>query len=253
MKKLMPVFLFTILSSAVFNASAAVSEQSLECTEEEIGAYIDKSGFKKGSGFNTIPTTDEFIKAAIEKKKIEEGDNADDCITIFDEGISMQGVKDKFKGIMDIINDPMGGLSKAGSMAKDRMTQIYNETSEQVSKDICDRLSKDTVSGATGDQIDKIYKEQTKDSVLQGTSVDSEELFKNGGGIGGGQQTKDPSDAFGKNFTYQIIKNQVGKNSSSIARILDISNPNQAGVIGKETGKILDSTLDKIESSIFGD
>lgn len=257
MKKIIPAFLFTVLYSAMFNLNAAETSQSLECSEEEVNAYLDQSGFKKGKGFNTIPTTEEFIKAEIEKKKIEDGENADDCLTIFDEGIDMSSAKDKLQGIMDIINDPMGGLSSAGQKAKDRMLEIYNTTEEQINKGICDRLSTDKVAGAAGDQIGKIYKEETKDTVLYGTKVNPEEIFVNGGGFGGGinggGSTVDPSDVFGKNFTYQIIKNQIGKNSSSIARILDIGNPNQAGVIGDAVGDILDSNLDIIEDSIFGD
>lgn len=246
MKKIMPVFLFTVLSTAMFNLNAADNDQNLNCTDDEVSVYIDQSGFKKGKGFNTIPTIDEFIKAEIEKKKIQDVDNVDDCITIFDEGINMDKGKDKLQSIMDIINDPMGALSSAASKARDRLNDLFNNASEQVNKGICDRLSKDNVYGAAGDQIGKIYKQQTKDTVLQGTRVNTDEIFKNGGG------PKDPSDAFGKNFTYQIIKNQIGKNSSSIARILDISNPNQAGVIGNATGNITNDVLDKIEESIFG-
>lgn len=256
MKKIIPAFLFTVLYSAMFNLNAAEVSQSLECSEEEVSAYLDQSGFKKGKGFNTIPTTEEFIKAEIEKKKIEGDENTDDCITIFDEGIDMSKGKDKLQGIMDILNDPMGGLSSAGKKAKERMFEIYNSSQEQMSKGICERLSTESVTGAAGDQIGKIYKESTKDTVLYGTKVNPDEIFVNGGGFGGGingGSTVDTSEVFGKNFTYKIIKNQIGKNSSSIARILDIGNPNQAGVIGNAVGDILDSNLDIIEDSIFGD
>ncbi len=251
MKRIIPALAITILSSSIMTAYAANTESSIDCTDEEINAYMDQSGFKKKRAFNTIPNTEEYIKAEIERKRIEEGAEADDCLTIFDEGVDTSKVDDVLTTIKDILKDPMGGLSKAGDMASERIGEMYEKTTEQMKKGICERLSTEGVTEAAGDQIDKIYREQTKDTTLYGTRVNTSDIFTNGGGIGG--STVDPSEAIGKNFTYQIIKNQIGKNASSIVRILDISNPNQADVISDVGGDILDDNIDAIEDSIFGD
>lgn len=252
MRKIIPTLLLTVLSSSIMNIHAStVVENSMDCSEEEVNAYMDESGFKKKRAYNTSPNTSEFIKAEIEKKKMDGGEDADDCVTIFDEGVDMSKAGGMMSTIEDIINDPMGGLSKAGSMATDRVKELYEQTSKELEKGLCERLSTEGVSDSVGDQINKVYKTETKDSVLYGTKVDASDILKSGGGIGGGT-TVDPSDAVGKNFTYQIIKNQIGKNASSIARILDISNPNQAQVIQDVTGDILNDNLDILENSIFG-
>lgn len=251
MKKFIPALAITILSSSIMTAYASTTESSIDCTDEEINAYMDQSGFKKKRAFNTIPNTDEYIKAEIERKKIEEGAEADDCLTIFDEGVDTSKADEVLTTIKDVLNDPIGGLSKAGDIASERIGEMYEETTKQMKKGICDRLSTEGVTDSVGDEIDKIYKEETKDTALYGTRVNSEDILTNGGGIGG--STVDPSEAIGKNFTYQIIKNQLGKNSGYIARILDISNPNQAGVISDAGGDILDDNIDALEDSIFGD
>ena len=253
MIKVIPILVLSVLSSSIMSVYANTVENSMECTEEEINAYMDQSGFKKKKAFNTIPNTEEYIEAEIAKKRIEEGANADDCVTIFDEGIDTTKGTDMLGTIKGIISDPMGGLSKAGSMATDRIKELYEQTNKQLEKGLCERLSTSGVTETVGDQIDKVYKNQTKDTVLYGSKVNTSDIFTNGGGIGGGNVSVDPSEGIGKNFTYQIIKNQIGKNSSSIARILDISNPNQAEVISDVAGDILNDNIDTIEDSIFGD
>lgn len=253
MIKIIPILVLSVLSSSIMSVYATTVENSMDCTEEEVNGYIDQSGFKKKKAFNTIPNTEEYIKAEIAKKRIEEGANADDCVTIFDEGIDTTKGNEMLGTITDIINDPMGGLSKAGSMATERIGDLYKQTNKELEKGICERLSTESVTETVGDQVDKVYKTETKDTVLYGSKVNTSDIFKNGGGIGGGNVSVDPSAGIGKNFTYQILKNQIGKNASSIARILDISNPNQAEVAGDAAGDILNDNLDIIEDSIFGD
>ena len=87
MIKIIPILVLSVLSSSIMSVYATTVENSMDCTEEEVNGYIDQSGFKKKKAFNTIPNTEEYIKAEIAKKRIEEGANADDCVTIFDEGI----------------------------------------------------------------------------------------------------------------------------------------------------------------------
>jgi hypothetical protein len=252
MIKVIPILVLSVLSSSIMSVYATPVENSLDCSETEINSYMDQSGFKKKKAFNTLPNTEEFIKAEIAKKKVENGEDADDCVTIFDEGVDTTKSGELLGTISEIMNDPMGGLSKAGTMATDRMKDLYEQTHAQLKKGLCERLTTESVTGSIGDQVDQVYKAGTKDTVLQGAKVNTSDIFTNGGGIGGGGATADPSEAIGKNFTYQILKNQLGKNASSIARMLDITNPNQADVVGDVTGDILDDNLDTLEDSIFG-
>jgi len=108
----------------------------------------------------------------------------------------------------------------------------------------------DNVQNTVGDRLNKVYRESTGDTVLSGTQVNMDNILT-GGGINGGT-TIDPSDAIGKNFTYKIIKNQIGKNGSTIAKLLDINNPNQAGRVIDYGSGAVDDQLDTIEDAIFG-
>jgi hypothetical protein len=154
--------------------------------------------------------------------------------------------------MQDILNDPVGAATKAGEAAQERVSDVYNGMSEQLKKGVCDRLSTKGASKTVGDQVDTLYKSQTKDTALSGTKVNTSDILGNGGGIGGGQTTADPSDAVGKNFTYNIIKNQLGNSSSSIAKLLDFSNPKQGGAIVDYGSDIVNDNLDSIVDSIFG-
>jgi len=123
--------------------------------------------------------------------------------------------------------------------------------SGELKKGVCERLTMESVSKTVGDQIDSLYKSQTKDTALSGTKINTSDILGNAGGIGG-QTTADPSDAIGKNFTYNIIKNQLGNSSSSIAKLLDFTNPKQGSAIVDYGSDIVNDNLDSIVDSIFG-
>lgn len=251
MKRIFPLF---ILACAIQTANAAPIN-SLDCSDDEIAKYVDQSGFQKKRGFNTIPNTTEYIPAYAEKVAKENGpEAAAQCNTIFTDGVDMSKAGDVFGSMKDILNDPVGAATKAGSMAQDRVTDIYNGMTEQLDKGVCDRLTMKSVSNTAGDQIDTLYKSQTKDTALSGTKINTSDILGNAGGIGGsnGQTTADPSDAIGKNFTYNIIKNQLGNSSSSIAKLLDFTNPKQGGAIVDYGSDIVNDNLDSIVDSIFG-
>ncbi len=248
MRKIFPL-LFLAFSVQIANAAQI---NSLDCTEDEIASYVDQSKFKKGRGYNTAPNTGEFIQAELEKVKITQGqDAADDCNTIFSEGIDMSSAGSVFESIQGIFSDPVGAITGVGQKAQDRVKGIYDKMSSEMEKGICERLSSKNVNKTVGDQIDTVYRSQTKDTVLSGARINSSDILTNGGGIGGGFNA-DPSDAVGKNFTYSIIKNMLGKNSSSIARLLDFSNPNQAGRVVDYGVDIANDQMDALEESIFG-
>jgi hypothetical protein len=249
MKRIFPLF---ILACAIQTANAGPIN-SLDCSDDEIAKYVDQSGFQKKRGFNTIPNTTEYIPAYAEKVAKENGpEAADQCNTIFSDGVDMSKASDVFGSMQDILNDPVGAATKAGEAAQERVSDVYNGMSEQLKKGVCDRLSTKGASKTVGDQVDTLYKSQTKDTALSGTKVNTSDILGNGGGIGGGQTTADPSDAVGKNFTYNIIKNQLGNSSSSIAKLLDFSNPKQGGAIVDYGSDIVNDNLDSIVDSIFG-
>lgn len=248
MKRIFPLL---ILSLSIQVAHAA-QVNSLDCTDEEVAKYVDQSNFQKGRGYNTAPNTGEFINAEMEKARITQGDEAaEQCNTIFSEGIDMSSASSVFDKIQGIFNDPVGAITSVGKTAQDRVKSVYEEMSSEMEKGICERLSTDNVQKTVGDQIDTVYRSQTKDSVLSGSKIETSDILTNGGGIGGGM-TADPSDAIGKNFTYSIIKNMLGKNSSSIAKLLDFSNPNQADAIIDYGVDIATDQMDALEDSIFG-
>lgn len=249
MKRIFPLF---ILACAVHTAHAGPIN-SLDCSDDEIAKYVDQSGFQKKRAFNTIPNTTEYIPAYAEKVAKENGpEAAEQCNTIFSDGVDMSKASDVFGGLQDILNDPVGSATKAGTMAQERVTDVYNGMSEQLKKGVCDRLTMKSVSKTAGDQIDTLYKSQTKDTALSGTRVNTSDILGNGGGIGGAQTTADPSDAIGKNFTYNIIKNQLGNSSSSIAKLLDFTNDKQGSAIVDYGSDIVNDNLDSIVDSIFG-
>lgn len=249
MKRIFPLF---ILACAVHTAHAGPIN-SLDCSDDEVAKYVDQSGFQKKRAFNTIPNTKEYIPAYAEKVAKENGpEAAEQCNTIFSDGVDMSKASEVFGGLQDILNDPVGSATKAGTMAQERVTDVYNGMSEQLKKGVCDRLTMKSVSKTAGDQIDTLYKSQTKDTALSGTRVNTSDILGNAGGINGSQTTADPSDAIGKNFTYNIIKNQLGNSSSSIAKLLDFTNDKQGSAIVDYGSDIVNDNLDSIVDSIFG-
>lgn len=250
MRKIFPLLL---LAMSIQHVYAANTPSSLDCTDEEIAGYIDQSGYQKKRGFNTIPNTTEFIKPAIAKTTIEKGAEAgDQCNTIFTEGVDTTKSSEIFDKISGIFSDPVGSMTKAGEMAQERATDIYDKMSTEMEKGICKRLSTKGATESAGDQIDRLYKNQTKDTALSGTRINSSDILGNNGGIGGGTTVSNPSDAIGKNFSYQIIKNQLGQSSSSIAKLLDINNPNYNKNVINVGKDIANDQLEGLEDSIFG-
>lgn len=247
MKRIFPLF---ILACAIQTANAAPIN-SLDCSDDEIAKYVDQSGFQKKRGFNTIPNTTEYIPAYAEKVAKENGpEAAEQCNTIFSDGIEMKDITEVFAGI----NEKLGGNSpstSAGQAGQERVEDVYTQMSGELKKGVCDRLTMKSVSKTAGDQIDSLYKSQTKDTALSGTKINTSDILGNAGGIGG-QKTADPSDAVGKNFTYNIIKNQLGNSSSSIAKLLDFTNPKQGSAIVDYGSDIVNDNLDSIVDSIFG-
>lgn len=247
MKRIFPLF---ILACAIQTANAAPIN-SLDCSDDEIAKYVDQSGFQKKRGFNTIPNTTEYIPAYAEKVAKENGpEAAEQCNTIFSDGIEMKDITEVFAGI----NEKLGGNSpstSAGQAGQERVEDVYTQMSGELKKGVCDRLTMKAVSKTAGDQIDSLYKSQTKDTALSGTKINTSDILGNAGGIGG-QTTADPSDAIGKNFTYNIIKNQLGNSSSSIAKLLDFTNPKQGSAIVDYGSDIVNDNLDSIVDSIFG-
>lgn len=247
MKRIFPLF---ILACAIQTANAAPIN-SLDCSDDEIAKYVDQSGFQKKRGFNTIPNTTEYIPAYAEKVAKENGpEAAEQCNTIFSDGIEMKDITEVFAGI----NEKLGGNSpstSAGQAGQERVEDVYTQMSGELKKGVCDRLTMKSVSKTAGDQIDSLYKSQTKDTALSGTKINTSDILGNAGGIGG-QTTADPSDAVGKNFTYNIIKNQLGNSSSSIAKLLDFTNPKQGSAIVDYGSDIVNDNLDSIVDSIFG-
>lgn len=247
MKRIFPLF---ILACAIQTANAAPIN-SLDCSDDEIAKYVDQSGFQKKRGFNTIPNTTEYIPAYAEKVAKENGpEAAEQCNTIFSDGIEMKDITEVFAGI----NEKLGGNSpstSAGQAGQERVEDVYTQMSGELKKGVCDRLTMKSVSKTAGDQIDSLYKSQTKDTALSGTKINTSDILGNAGGIGG-QTTADPSDAIGKNFTYNIIKNQLGNSSSSIAKLLDFTNPKQGSAIVDYGSDIVNDNLDSIVDSIFG-
>lgn len=246
MKKVFPLLLL-----AVSIQSFAAPINNLDCTEEEIATYIDQSGYQRERGFNTIPNYEEYKPAHIHKEGVENGaEAANACTTIFDEGIDTSSGKAVWEKVSGIFSDPIGTITGIGKSATGRIEEIYGQMSEQLKKGVCERLSMDNVQNTVGDRLNKVYRESTGDTVLSGTQVNMDNILT-GGGINGGT-TIDPSDAIGKNFTYKIIKNQIGKNGSTIAKLLDINNPNQAGRVIDYGSGAVDDQLDTIEDAIFG-
>lgn len=243
MKKFFPLMLLALS----IQVAHAAQQSSLDCTDEEVANYVDQSKFQKGRGYNTAPNTGEFINAEMEKARITEGeDAAEECNTIFSEGIDTSSASSVFDKIQGIFDDPVGAATEAGKAAQERVTSIYEEMSSELEKGVCERLSSKNVNKTVGDQIETVYKSQTGDSVLSGTRIDTSDI-----GIGGAITT-DPSDVVGKNFTYNIIKNMLGKNSSSIAKLLDFTNPNQANAVIDYGTDIANDQIDALEESIFG-
>jgi len=117
MKRIFPLF---ILACAIQTANAAPIN-SLDCSDDEIAKYVDQSGFQKKRGFNTIPNTTEYIPAYAEKVAKENGpEAAEQCNTIFSDGIEMKDITEVFAGI----NEKLGGNSpstSAGQAGQERV------------------------------------------------------------------------------------------------------------------------------------
>lgn len=244
MKKILPILLLAVSVHCI-----AEPINNLDCSDDEVSGYLDKSKFKRPQGFNTIPNYEnEYKPTHIYKEQLENGTTGNSCSTIFDEGISSSTANDVWDKIVGVFDDPIGSMSSVGDKAMERIGKLYENTSDQLKKGICKRLSTKAVTGAIGDQMDGIYKSTTKDSVLSGTSTDFGDIFS----TSNGNTTVDPSDAVGKNFTYKILRNQIGKNASTVSKLLDLNSSSAGSSVGKTGGKAVDSQLDALENTIFG-
>lgn len=220
------------------------------CTDDEIAAYIDKSGYKRpaGVGFNTSPNINEYIPVYTNKELIEKGSDGTDCNTIF--GASMDDfgeITDAFDKIVGIFSDPIGSGTDVANEANKRVGDIYDKMSATLSKSMCNRLSKKAASNVIGDQINQVWRENTAGTVLSGVSVNGRiagQDILNGGGIS-------VTDPIGKNFSYQIIKNMLGQNGQYVSRVLKSDGTLNDNRIENSGSGYVDDALDSIEKSIF--
>lgn len=243
------IFLSTYLSlTGIAHADDPVS--SLDCTDDEISAYLDKSTYKRGVGvgFNTAPNITEYVPAFTNKELIEKGQDGTDCNTIFDASMEDFGeVTDVFDKITSIFSDPIGSGTDVANEASKRVSEIYEKMGETFNKTMCQRLSKKAATNVIGDQINQVWRENTKGTVLSGVSMNGKMIGQDvleGNGIS-------VTDPVGKNFSYQIIKNMLGQNGKYVGRVLSSDGSIKDKSISNSGSGYVDDVLDNIEKSIF--
>lgn len=251
--KLSKIIFFTtfIACSGLTGVSLAAEPVSgFNCTEDEIAAYIDKSTYQRGvgAGFNTSPNIVEYIPVFTNKELLEKGENGTDCNTIF--GASMEDfgeLTSVFDKIQGIFTDPVGTGTQIANEASKRVNEIYASMNKTQSKSMCDRLSKKAATNAIGDQINQVWRENTRGTVLSGVGMNGRMIGEdvlNGGGVS-------VTDPIGKNFSYQIIKNMLGQNGKYVGRVLKSDGSiNDRGLSNGGSG-VVDDVLDTIEGKIF--
>lgn len=248
-KLTLSLFFISYLS---FNSIAHADDpiSSLDCTDDEIGAYIDKSTYKRGVGvgFNTAPNITEYVPAFMNRELIEKGQDGTDCNTIFDASMGDFGsVTDAIDKIVGIFQDPIGAGTDIANEASKRVSEIYEKMGETFNKTMCQRLSKKAATNAIGDQINQVWRENTRGTVLSGVGMNGRIVGQevlNGNGIS-------VTDPVGKNFSYQIIKNMLGQNGKYVGRVLSSDGTIKDRSISNSGSGYVDDVLDGIEKSIF--
>lgn len=243
------IFLSSYLTfTGIAHADDPVS--SLDCTDDEVSAYLDKSTYKRGVGvgFNTAPNIYEYVPAFTNRELIEKGQDGTDCNTIF--GATMEDfgeITDIYDKITSIFDDPIGSGTDIANEASKRVSEIYAKMGETFKKTMCQRLSKKAATNAIGDQINQVWRENTKGTVLSGVGLNGKMIGQDvleGNGIS-------ITDPIGKNFSYQIIKNMLGQNGKYVGRVLSSDGTIKDKSISNSGSGYVDDVLDSIEKSIF--
>lgn len=248
MKKILLSF---VISSVICTSVYAADQvNNLDCSDEEVSAYMDKTNYKRASSYNTAPSFEEYQKPYIGLQRVEKGEAAaNNCLNVFNGGMDYGTMAEKATGIMDsisdILSDPGGSLANISSELKKRAYEMYGKTKSQTTKTLCERVistAKNTAN-EVGGSINGPIRDAT--SAVKNTTV--------GSMISTGKTSNTASvlrgtDNSSDSIFYKILQNQVGKSESSIGKLLNMSNIN----VNKTAGNVVNSQLDNLENVIFG-
>lgn len=246
-KVILAVLISSILTQGVY---AAELNNDVDCSDEDVMAYMDKSNYKKPAGYNTAPSFEEYQKPYIGLQGVEKGaEAANDCLTIFNGGVDFGKMQEKGNGVLDdisgVLSDPGGSLSKISGQLKDRAFEMYGKTKGTITKSVCERVESTAKSagnqggGLITGEINGITG-QVKNSTV-GSMITTGKVNNTSSVLRGTDNTSD-------NLFYKILENQVGKSESSISKLLNMTNID----VSKTGTKIVNSQLDSLEKLIFG-
>lgn len=232
---------------------------TFDCGTVEISNYMTQLNYKNPKGMSTIPAVFEFEPAVLKSKEIEYGKEATECLTIFNDGTyeeMVNKVADVWDGLTGLFDDPMSGVSKLTGMATEKAKELYKNLEGEFKKGICQRLSKDSVKGMIGDQIQLSFEEHAKATTSRGSSnsaavrdfagsIVSKNIIPNK------QMTYD--DMAAKHFSYLLIQSQINKGGKEINNFLQMNQEQFSDYLGGLGAEIMDDVIKDIEGGIFGD
>lgn len=240
------IFLYSSFSMAQINGEMGETSSiwnapfsDLDCSDEEVAAYLDQSDFKKPMGFNTLPSYKEFNDPVVAMETIEKGEEAasQGCATIFTEGgfnfdATGLNLDNLVSGIQDMIGGFGGNLSSLANSAADGLDELRESYTEVLQESICERLKPENFQETIYSQIEDVYKKTTSGSILQGTSQSSDV----------------------DSFLKKIIENQIKTGNGNLLNLLNIAKGDAdfEDVVSNLLGNALSGKLEELEDQIFG-
>lgn len=228
---------------------------SFDCGTVEVSNYMSQLNYSNPKGMTNVPSVLEIEPAILKSKEIEYGAEANECLTIFNDG-TFQKTVDSAKGLWDklggLFKDPVGTMTKAGEMAAERAKDMYKNMETQYKKGICQRLNNGDLKGAAIDHIEHALETSgsTRDTYAPVKKFEDDFNYKNLEALGNGEITRE--ELVANHFTYMVVQNMMGKGSQDVNSVLQMDAPEYTGYLKDMGVNFIDGKLDDIEDFIFG-
>ena len=232
---------------------------TFDCSSIEVSNYMSQLNYSNPKGMSNIPSVIEIEPAILKSKEIEYGKEANECLTIFNDGSFQDGI-DSAKGLWDKMNglfsDPVGTLTKAGQMAADRAKEMYTTVEKEYKKGICRRLNSEGLKQM--DKIDHAVSTYVAGGSNAGGGYVSQHDFKkeinmdNIKILAGEDGNVTREDLVANHFTYLVVQNMMGKGSKDVNSILQMDSKNYSRYLERFGIKFIEGKFDDLEDIIFG-
>lgn len=231
---------------------------AFDCDSLEVANYMSQLNYSNPKGMTNVPTVVEIEPAILKSKEIEYGAEANECLTIFNDGSFEDGIekaKDLWNKMQDFISNPVAGLTDAAKQAADRAKETFEAAQKQYQKGICKRMN--SAAKKTGDMLGHELATFVASGSNSGGSYISGKSFENISlnnieilaqkelGI-----TRE--DLVANHFTYLIAQNLMSKGSKDVSSVLKLNSKNYSEYLERFGIDFIDGKISDLEDIVFG-